>query len=547
MLSMIASGAAKGAEIVRRKHPEWAEHHLRWRWLADSLEGGDRYRWQTYGTDARGLPARNLVRHKREYPDPDDRAGYADAAMLGAGVATPTDDDYSLRLVRTPVPDFVSEAVRKHLGRIYSHEVQREGPDAYTAWCRDVDGSGLPVDRWMQEEVAPLLLAVGQLDVVIDHPPAPAGAVIRSKADHDALGLGRVVAKVVMPWDVVWWRLGPDKRYEEVLIAEPTEKEDGGLETLYRHWTRTDWALYSPGGEVRSKGEHSAGIVPVVRLFVARKHRCRHVGWTPLEAVAERQRESYNRESELILSDVLQAHPMLQGPEDAIAGGTMSLGPGWMLPKKKSNAGGDTSYEGFEFLDPPKGASDSLRTNLDRLRDDSDRSQGLVKPAGGESPGMVGQSGVSKSYDHATYNDLLTTFAAAFEWGEIALGRAIVAVATGGKPPAEEVSVVYSRRFALRGGEEILGFVASLQEVVANAGRTPTVERIGLFDATKEMILAGQKDSVLRAAEAEFKAAVEAASAERAAGIRQFDPGGDDDPEEDEIEEEEEGEPDRAA
>ena len=57
-------------EVIRRRHPEWREHHLRWRWMLDSLEGGERYRQAVYGSDNRGLPIRNLIRHKREYPDP---------------------------------------------------------------------------------------------------------------------------------------------------------------------------------------------------------------------------------------------------------------------------------------------------------------------------------------------------------------------------------------------------------------------------------------------------------------------------------------------
>src|SRR4051795_10593373 len=56
-------------EIISRRHPEWREHHLRWRWMLDSLEGGERYRQAVYGYDHRGLPVRNLIRHKREYPD----------------------------------------------------------------------------------------------------------------------------------------------------------------------------------------------------------------------------------------------------------------------------------------------------------------------------------------------------------------------------------------------------------------------------------------------------------------------------------------------
>jgi hypothetical protein len=54
-----------GKLAVCRRHVDWLENQIRWRWLLDSFEGGDRYRNAVYGPDRRGLPARNLFRHKR--------------------------------------------------------------------------------------------------------------------------------------------------------------------------------------------------------------------------------------------------------------------------------------------------------------------------------------------------------------------------------------------------------------------------------------------------------------------------------------------------
>src|SRR4051812_3573367 len=56
-----------GKLMVQRRHVDWVEHQIRWRWLLDSFEGGERYRNAVYGPDRRGLPARNLFRHRREY------------------------------------------------------------------------------------------------------------------------------------------------------------------------------------------------------------------------------------------------------------------------------------------------------------------------------------------------------------------------------------------------------------------------------------------------------------------------------------------------
>src|SRR5580700_1707431 len=91
-------------EIVSRRHAEWLEHHLRWRWMLDSLEGGERYRQAVYGYDHRGLPVRNLIRHKREYPAPRETSltivgpvptPPGDFAGLGQDpAASASDDDY---------------------------------------------------------------------------------------------------------------------------------------------------------------------------------------------------------------------------------------------------------------------------------------------------------------------------------------------------------------------------------------------------------------------------------------------------------------------
>ena len=139
-----------GKLVVLRRHVNWVEHQIRWRWLLDSFEGGERYRNAIYGPDRRGLPARNLFRHRREYPDPQmfpnvyqgfagflgsvnaqtQECGYGPyPGTIGADpAATALDDDYEYRRSRTPVPEFVAEAVEIHLSKVYDQEVRREGP-----------------------------------------------------------------------------------------------------------------------------------------------------------------------------------------------------------------------------------------------------------------------------------------------------------------------------------------------------------------------------------------------------------------------------------
>src|ERR1700677_2100328 len=131
--------ATPAREIVKRRAAEWEEHRIKWMRMQDAFEGGDRYRQADYGMDRKGLPVRNLFRHRREYPDPQQFTvayqGFAaqaqgmnsSASDLAVGPypgqvgadpgATAQDDEYELRRARTPVPEFLPEAVKLHLSK----------------------------------------------------------------------------------------------------------------------------------------------------------------------------------------------------------------------------------------------------------------------------------------------------------------------------------------------------------------------------------------------------------------------------------------------
>jgi hypothetical protein len=492
--------------LIRRRHPEWQEHEPRWRWLLDSLEGGQRYRDAIYGFDRRGLPVRNLVRHKREYPDPRDVGGdsSAVAASIGGALVSPpsTDDDYELRRTRTPSPTFVAEAIETHLSRIYAREVRRDGPEALCAFWSDVDGAGSPVGHWMAETVAPLLLALGQLDLYLDHPAAPAGEEVCTRADATRLGLDRCLASVILPEHMLWWRLDPTGlRYEECLVREAAEADDGSVETRYRHWTADRSTLYSDRGELLSETPHAFGRVPIVRVFDRRKPRCRNVGQSRYEGVAERQREYYNRDSELILSDTTQAHPLLQGPEDFIqADGTIPVGPSWLLPKKRNAAGTSISYEGFDVVEFPKGGAESIRQNKSDLREEVDRDAALTRPSG------AALSGLAKMLDHYDGNNRLAKIARVLARAEMALAELALVVLTDGEPLAADaasVRVTYPTDFDLFGASDVASAAAQFQAIVARAGALPQSESL-LLSRLLRLCLPGMTDDVYAVCDAEM-------------------------------------------
>lgn len=533
-----------GEAVVKRRHGDWGENQFRWRWLADSYEGGNRYRNAIYGVDRKGLPNRNLVRHNREYPDPQkfannyyggfpsvmgiapETAGMIAVAdgvgpwpgQLGASpTATALDDEYELRRARTPPPEWVAECVGIHLSKVFDQEVHRDWPSDLTAWALDVDGRGTPFDDWIRETVAPLLLVCGNLDICLDHPQKPPGANVVTRADEVALGLDKCIASYIMPENMLWWRLDNAGRYAECLVreyvdaADRADVDDDGHAidpdatskeaeawrrsyVRYRLWSATESVLFSfDGGEILERTPHTYGRVPIVRLIDQRKHRSPHIGKSRYEAVAEYQIAYYNLDSESIFSNTLQAHPSLSGPEDYCkADNTLTVGPGNILPKKKNQEGG--GYEGWDYVSPPKDPADSLRKDKQALVDLKDRAACLTKPAGvaGTSANSVSQSGTSKELDSHTGHKQLTSIARSLAKSERAIAEFASIVLRNRTPTQADrdaIIVVYPAKFELYSAAELIDSTTKLQLVFASAGEAPLVEGLAIRSIVRQLLL----------------------------------------------------------
>ena len=476
------------AALVKRRHHEWAEHQKRWRWLQDSLEGGERYRHADYAIDPTAIQPPGMAWYQYGYdPATSEAIAFNYKQIVDRNLVphisemSPEGQDiYSLRLHRTPVPTDLARAIRSHTGRIYGHEVRRKGTSELTNWWADIDGCGTTIDQWMRETVAPLFLALGQLDLIFDHPEPPEYAEIRTKADLLEYGLDACVVGVILPENLVWWRLdGQSCRYVEVVVFERCEGEGG---PRYRHWTSERCDVYDPNGEYREKDsyDHDFGCVPIIRVFDKRKVRCRNVGQSRYEAIAELQKAIYNATSELILGDVEQSHAQLSGPEDFLQETTsIPIGPGNILPKKKSVQGGTTTYEGWAYVEPPKGAQAEVRLHIDDFRDQADREAALLKPAGQNTRGSVAQSGVSKSFDYAEQNDILSEVSKALERLEVKVSAMARVVLTDGlydPEDTEDIKISYPQEFDLFTAEDLATVLKDLQEIADLAGALPETQ-----------------------------------------------------------------------
>jgi hypothetical protein len=570
--SMLASkhDGGEGRRIVRRRHPDWMEHEIPWRRLLDSFEGGDRYRNAVYGPDRRGFPCRNLFRHPREYPDPakfpsmgpgfpstlapnnlaTDITMYGEfPGMIGSDPAsTANDDQYENRRSTTPVPEFLAEAVEIHLSKVYGKEVDRGSPDGdaddatvetkakdaqtnppeLVEWWNDVDGRGTDIDDWMRDTIAPLLLVLGNLDVVFDHPKATPGTNVVTLADEKAEGLDRCVASYILPQNMVWWRTNAAGRYVECLVreyADPSDRVDfdeggkafdteGGSPAAkqwrnsyvrYRYWTATESRLYNYDGteELEPRTPHSFGRVPIVRLIDIKRHRTANVGKSRYQMVSEYQRTYYNIDSELRLNGTLQSSPLLSGPEDYCnADGVVSIGPGYVLPMKKNPETGD--YTPWMYVSPPTDPSDSLRKDKQDLRDAIDRRTCQTKPAGvtqgsgaGGGSSTVAQSGVSKQLDATTGHNLCASIALTLQRSEYTMAELAMLVINGTPPTPEELaelSITYPASFDLQSASDISDDLSKFSASGDTVGAMPTTQADSLKAAMRQM-QPGQDDA----------------------------------------------------
>jgi hypothetical protein len=509
--------------LVKRRHPEWEEHQEGWRWALDSLEGGERYRhadyvrgpfddtsvkWYTTGFDpttgeaypfqVNQIVRRNLTPH------------YSEMSAQGR-------DLYVLRLVRTPIPKLAEYVASRLLTRVYARNVTRTGPKAVAAWWLNVDGRGTAIGKWMRKTVAPILLAVGHVDLVFGRPEAPPDADIRTRADLRRLNLDRCVADFILAENLVWWRLAPEGRYEECLVFERTDQ--GG--TCWRHWTATDSTAYSDDGETITdlSWEHGMGICPVVRVFDDRKIRCKNVGQPRLEFANEVQRDIYNRMSELILSDVFHTHVILQCPEDYLkpigsGGAKINYGPGGLWPMIQGN---DGTYQGVEAVDMPQSGAEECRQHILDAVDDVMRHYALLKPAGTTKGTTVSQSGISKSFDARDGNDLLSEVAQTLQEAEEIAAEFVLQVTSNGKAsPADldAIAIAYPGEFDLATPQDLAAVLADLQALGAAMGLFPETEAETLKRLVA-VLLPGLSDEKLTALHDEIDRVVAGAARDR--------------------------------
>ena len=230
------------------------------------------------------------------------------------------DDDYEPARARTPIPEFVAEAVEIHLAKVYDQEMAR-GPGGFDGLVAAASMAAAlrSMTRWARRS-RPCSRA--RLPGCLPrHSPGAARRDNRYESRRISPGLDKCIASYILSQNMIWWRTDTAGRYVECLVREYANPSD-----------RIDYDAAWPRHRPRRPRQHRRGLAaqlhslsalernridPVqLRRFGNRPARAASVwqgthgpadrleeashadiGKSRYEAIAEYQREYYNRDS----------------------------------------------------------------------------------------------------------------------------------------------------------------------------------------------------------------------------------------------------------
>jgi hypothetical protein len=473
-------------KLISLRHPEYHRSVNQAQWLLDTLAADGSYRDAVYDLDPYGQPTGNLHRLPQELPlrSADGQPIVPGGSPFNSAMDQPDLKDasyemYKLRRDRTPVPQFLPSFIRKIMGKIYKRKIERTGPADLIAWTENIDGRRTSLDEFMRDTVAPILCAVGMVDVAADHPAAdPLRPGLFGEPDPAGC-----VARIILPEHMLWWIKDTSGFfYIECMVREYIYDDiTNKFVYQFRHWTWLDWTLYDPEGTVLATGKHTYSIVPIIRLFDQKSIRSDDVARSRFWGVADKSRAYYNEESELILNDTYHNCPILQGPPDDGSGTDddgAPIGRNLILKMMWDRNGNPI---GYNYLVPSSEPNKFMAQRLSMMQGQMEAEAGLTRSVGavgqGGEVGPVAQSGISKAYDQQEGNDYLAGIARMLGTNDYAvLLLALIVLTDGGATEAEikSISSNYPTRFNLLTFDEIAIITTAIQDFKAGSvGQVP--------------------------------------------------------------------------
>ena len=255
------------ADVLNTRHPHYIERAADWAFFLKSYEGGSAY-----------LRSGHLFRYVKE-----------------------PEIAFNERLNRAAYYNYCAPIVDVYNAHLFRQGAVRVADDQeLVAFFEDVDGLGTTMEAFIKH-VQCLAQIFGKYHVVVDL-PAPEVEPVSLQAQNE-LGLRPYLVKLD-PRDLVNWQLDDSGRPVWVRIRERVVEGDDPFdwpeeEWRFRTWTRTEWLLHTPRGEVIARGEHGLGAVPIATLYDRSRTSRPFTGLSTIEDIALINRQINNWASSL--------------------------------------------------------------------------------------------------------------------------------------------------------------------------------------------------------------------------------------------------------
>ena len=455
-MALSNEGSRARAEVLRKRHPLYLRRIRDWDFFLSSYEGGAAY-----------LAASNIFRYVKE-----------------------PESAYLERLRRAAYYNYCAPIVD-----LYNAHLFRQGPvritdeTALVEFFENVDGFGTSMDAFMKEAEC-LAQVFGKMHVVVDQPAARREP--QSAAEAERLGLRPYLVKLD-PRDLVNWQLDEAGELVWARIRERRARGEDPFEEsaegyTYRTWTRNGWFLHTSDGELRARGEHGLGRVPIATLYDRSSKTQPFVGISTLEDIAYINRQVNNWTSSLDEFILKQCFSHLFYPEGMFE----SPGRDELVEFGMNNATAfprDAAHLPF-YLSPEAAPGEFIRSQIVWAVGEIYRLAKLEHAAGRQV--QQASSGIAKAFDFQETNRTLADKAARCERCE----RAIVELLSAWRgKKASRFTVNYGRDFNVQGTQEEL---EELLTTIRIPGVSPTLVREQIKRVAKKLLPGAGPETIVK-------------------------------------------------
>lgn len=416
--------------LIKRRHPEYAESLPQWVFLDACYKGG------------RGWFKKNIFRYLKE-----------------------GDKEFSDRVERAYRFNHSKEVVDLVDKYLFKTEIARnkvDAPDALNAFWERSTKSGLDTDQFSRQ-ISRKSSIFGSVWVVVDSSKSgSADGKILSVAEEKK-DIGKVYAYTVNPDRVLDFSYDDNGDLIWVLIYEQDRDDKdpygstGDYADRYRLWTKNDWTIYSTkksGNNVTvteiDSGVHSLGMVPAFRV----DNQITDERWKAPSLIGDiayldRAVANYLSNLDAIIQD--QTFSQLAIPAQGLMAGEEGYDKMMEMGTKRIFCfDGEGGAQPFYLSPDPKQAGVVLDV-IAKIINEIYHTVGMAgeRTKQDNAVGIDNSSGVAKAFDFERVNALLISKAASLELAEAKLST-LVMLWSGVTDVAADEMVVYSRSFDIR-------------------------------------------------------------------------------------------------